>query len=82
MGQDSAADLGQRAWLGWACAKTPPTDKDLQAALQHFAKKHGRPCELVALRERDGLTPPAGCELVGWATVPVGCLYLALPGEV
>jgi len=73
-------DLAQRSWLGWACPKAPPTDKDLQAALLHYRKKYGRPCELVTMRERDGLTPPAGCELVGWATVPAGALYLALSG--
>lgn len=79
MGTDNAADLAGRAWLGWACEKAAPTDKDLQAALTRFAKKHGRPCELVAMRERDGLTPPPGVELVGWGKVPAGVLYLALP---
>jgi hypothetical protein len=79
MDQDSAA-LGEPAWLGGAGEKAAPSAKDLPAALPHFAKKTGRPCTLVARRARDGLTAPTGGELISWATVPAGGLYLARRG--
>lgn len=73
--------LKARAWIGWAAGRQRLVQEDLEAALDRFVRRRGRPCSLVAMRDLDGLVPPPGCELVAWAIVPKGCLFLALPDD-
>ncbi len=69
-------DLRQRWYMGWACAGKTPLPEQLRIAVQHFRKRHGRPPAVVAVHQKDGLTPPEGVELIAAEWVPAGYIYL------
>lgn len=69
-------DLRRRWYMGWACTEKTPLQTQVQMAVAHFRQRHGRLPAVVAVHEKDGLTPLEGVELIAVEWVPAGHIYL------
>jgi hypothetical protein len=69
-------ELRTRWYMGWACTEKTPLQEQVQIAVAHFRKRHGRLPAVVAVHQKDGLTPPEGVALIGAEWVPDGYVHL------